>query len=97
VERPRPFSQSRITSVFKLRQESGRPALDGGWSRKQLLGHPIDSASNLAPVVRHLPAAKMDIVCRIGSNPPVSLRYLVEDYAQHLVHHFDQVGVGALS
>jgi hypothetical protein len=39
----------------------------------------------------------MDIVCRIGSNPPVSLRYLVEDYAQHLVHHFDQVGVGALS
>src|SRR5512133_2545004 len=27
-------------------QESGRPALPGGWSRKQLLGHLIDSASN---------------------------------------------------
>src|SRR5579871_252435 len=27
-------------------QESSQPALDGGWSRKQLLGHLIDSASN---------------------------------------------------
>jgi hypothetical protein len=26
--------------------ESGKPALPGGWSRKQLLGHLIDSASN---------------------------------------------------
>jgi hypothetical protein len=34
----------------KLRQvsetESGTPALKGGWSRKQVLGHLIDSASN---------------------------------------------------
>jgi hypothetical protein len=34
----------------KLRQvsepESGAPALKGGWSRKQVLGHLIDSASN---------------------------------------------------
>ena len=27
-------------------EESGRPALPGGWSRKQLLGHLVDSASN---------------------------------------------------
>ena len=26
--------------------DAGRPALGGGWSRKQLLGHLIDSASN---------------------------------------------------
>jgi DinB superfamily len=26
--------------------ESGKPVLPGGWSRKQLLGHLIDSASN---------------------------------------------------
>src|SRR6266478_3304291 len=26
--------------------ESGRPVLSGGWSRKQVLGHLIDSASN---------------------------------------------------
>jgi hypothetical protein len=27
-------------------EESGRPLLAGGWSRKQVLGHLIDSASN---------------------------------------------------
>jgi hypothetical protein len=27
-------------------EESGRPVLPGGWSRKQLLGHLIESASN---------------------------------------------------
>ena len=26
--------------------ESNRPALKGGWSRKQVIGHLIDSASN---------------------------------------------------
>lgn len=35
---------------IRLRQvseeESGQPALPGGWSRKQLLGHLIESASN---------------------------------------------------
>jgi hypothetical protein len=103
-------------------EESGRPVLPGGWSRKQLLGHLIESASNnhqrfvraaladaldfpaydtpgsvrvqaaqsaawpllvdlwasynryLAHVIRHLPEAKLDVVCRIGSNAPVSLR-----------------------
>jgi len=27
-------------------EESGRPVLSGGWSRKQVIGHLIDSASN---------------------------------------------------
>ena len=27
-------------------EESGRPAIPGGWSRKQVLGHLIESASN---------------------------------------------------
>jgi hypothetical protein len=122
-------------------EESGRPVLAGGWSRKQLLGHLIESASNnhqrfvraaladalefpaydtpgsvrveavesagwtmlvdlwasynryLVHVIRHLPAAKLDVVCRIGANAPVSLRYLVEDYVRHLAHHLDQIGV----
>ncbi|HTT65411.1 MAG TPA: DinB family protein [Bryobacteraceae bacterium] len=121
--------------------ESERPALPGGWSRKQLLGHLIDSASNnhqrfvraalaagelefpgydtsgcvriqaveaaswsmlvdlwacynryLVHVIRHLPGARLDAVCRIGSNAPVSLRFLVEDYLRHLLHHLDQIG-----
>ena len=122
-------------------EESGRPVLAGGWSRKQVLGHLIDSASNnhqrfvgaaladaldfpaydtpgsvrvqavesaawpllvdlwasynryLAHVIRHLPPAKLEVVCRIGSNAPVSLRYLAEDYVRHLVHHLGQIGV----
>ena len=122
-------------------EESGRPVLPGGWSRKQVLGHLIDSASNnhqrfvraalaealefpaydtpgcvrvqavesaawpmlvdlwvsynryLIHVIRHLPAAKLDVVCHIGSNPPVSLQYLAEDYVRHMVHHLDQIGV----
>src|SRR5580698_3824709 len=133
----------------RLRQiseaESVRPALPGGWSRKQVLGHLIDSASNnhqrfvravladglefpaydtpgsvrvqaldsaawpilvdlwasynryLAHVIRHLPDAKLEVVCRIGSNAPVSLRYLAEDYVVHLVHHLDQIGVATCS
>jgi len=126
-------------------EESGRPILPGGWSRKQLLGHLIESASNnhqrfvraaladalefpaydtpgsvrvqaaesagwpmlvdlwtsynryLAHVIRHLPAAKLEVVCRIGSNAPVALRYLAEDYVRHLVHHLDQIGVATSS
>ena len=122
-------------------EESGRPAIPGGWSRKQVLGHLIESASNnhqrfvraaladalefpaydtpgsvrvqavegaawpmlvdlwatynrfLVHVIRHLPAAKLEVACRIGSNAPVSLRHLAEDYVVHLVHHLDQIGV----
>ena len=47
----------------------------------------------LVHVIRHLPAAKLEVVCRIGSNAPVSLRYLAQDYVVHLVHHLDQIGV----
>jgi hypothetical protein len=49
----------------------------------------------LAHVIRHLPAAKLDVVCRIGPNAPVSLRCLAEDYVAHLVHHLGQIGVAA--
>ena len=51
----------------------------------------------LAHVIRHLPDAKLEVVCRIGSNAPVSLRYLAEDYVVHLVHHLDQIGVATCS
>jgi hypothetical protein len=121
-------------------QESERPALHGGWSRKQVLGHLIDSASNnhqrfvraaqadaldfpaydtpgnvrvqavesapwpllvdlwaaynryLAHVIRNLPADKLDVMCRIGPNQPMTLRDLAEDYVRHLMHHLQQIG-----
>ena len=125
--------------------ESQAPILAGGWSRKQLLGHLIDSASNnhqrfvraalqdslefpeydqdgwqsvqaaqdvpwqtllglwanynryLAHIITHLPPAKLDIPCRIGSNQPVTLRFLAADYLSHLVHHLEQIGFRAAS
>ncbi len=50
----------------------------------------------LAHVIRHLPAHKLEVRCRIGSNEPVTLRFLAEDYVRHLVHHLEQIrrGVG---
>ena len=126
-------------------EESQAPILSGGWSRKQLLGHLIDSASNnhqrfvraalqdslefpgydqdgwqdvqaaqdvpwetllalwvnynryLAHIITHLPAAKLDVPCRIASNQPVTLRFLAADYLSHLVHHLEQIDSRAAS
>jgi hypothetical protein len=120
--------------------ESNKPVLSGGWSRKQVLGHLIDSASNnqqrfvraalqtsldfpgydqdgcvrvqaveeadwtllvslwagynryLAHVIAHLPGSKLETLCRIGSDEPVTLRFLAEDYLRHLLHHLGQIG-----
>ena len=120
--------------------ESVKPILSGGWSRKQVLAHLIDSASNnhqrfvraslqpslefpgydqdgnirtqepqeadwlllvalwanynryLAHVIARLPASKLETVCRIGSNPPVTLSFIAEDYVVHLFHHLRQLG-----
>jgi len=123
--------------------ESSKPVLSGGWSRKQVLGHLIDSASNnhqrfvraalqasldfpgydqdgcvrvqaveeadwtllvslwagynryLAHVIAHLPDSKLETLCRIGSDEPVTLRFLADDYLRHLLHHLGQIGARA--
>ena len=129
----------------KLREigefESTKPILSGGWSRKEVMGHLIDSASNnhqrfvraalqtsldfpaydqdgcvrvqapgqadwhllaglwaaynryLAHVIAHLPASKLDTVCRVGSGEAVTLGFLATDYVRHLLHHLRQIGV----
>jgi len=121
--------------------DSAKPVLAGGWSRKQVIGHLVDSASNnhqrfvraalqpslnfpaydqvgnarvqafqdvdwsllvslwatynryLAHVIAHLPASKLDTICRIGSGSPVTLEFLARDYFRHLLHHLVQIGV----
>ena len=120
---------------------TAEPIRPGGWSRKQLLGHLIDSASNnhqrfvraslqdalnfpgydqngnvraqpfqqvawtqlvalftaynrfLAHVIANLPEAKLQTLCRIGAENPVTLEYLATDYVDHLTHHLGQMGV----
>ena len=121
--------------------ESSRPVLQGGWSRKQVLGHLIDSASNnhqrfvraclapsldfpaydqdgnirveapedadwtllitlwaaynryLAHLIARLPADRLETLCRIGSDDPVTLGFVATDYVRHMVHHLKQIGV----
>jgi DinB superfamily len=132
------------TAELKLHEisetESVKPILSGGWSRKQVIGHLIDSASNnhqrfvraalqtslefpgydqdgnvriqevqkadwlllialwaaynryLAHMLAHLPASKLETVCRIGSGEAVTLDFLAKDYVRHLVHHLVQIG-----
>ena len=111
------------------------------WSKKEIVGHLIDSATNnhhrfvraqqedelvfpayeqeewvrlqeyisnsweqlislwrwynlhLAHIVRHIPAEKLETVCRIGSNEPVTLGYLIEDYLVHMKQHLEQLGL----
>ena len=46
----------------------------------------------LAHVIERLPAAKLEAPCRIGSGQAVTLRFLVEDYVTHLLHHLGQIG-----
>jgi DinB superfamily len=115
---------------------------DGGWSRKQILGHLIDSALNnhqrfvrasldgsyegpayeqkgwvtmhgydsmpwstllehwraqndlLCEVVERIPEGRLEATCRVGNYPPVTLRFLVEDYLVHHSHHINQIVTG---
>ena len=117
-----------------------RPAADA-WSKKEVVGHLIDSAANnhqrfvraqgvtsldfppyeqeawvqrqdyaaapwealielwrlynlhLAHLIRKIPAAKLETICRIGANKPVTLGFLIEDYLAHLRLHLKQLGL----
>lgn len=121
--------------------DSAKPVLKGGWSRKQVIGHLIDSASNnhqrfvraalqpsldfprydqdgnvqmqapqeadwlllvslwaaynryLAHIIAHLPAPKLETICKIGDGEPVTLSFIASDYVRHLLHHLYQIGV----
>jgi GNAT superfamily N-acetyltransferase len=109
------------------------------WSKKEILGHLIDSAANnhqrfvraqyheklaspiykqdkwvdlqnyqnsataelqelwyaynrhLCAVIHHIRYDKIQTVCIIGENEPVTLAFLVEDYISHLQHHLKQI------
>jgi hypothetical protein len=43
-------------------------------------------------VIRRIPEASLGIMCHIGGNEPVTLRFLVEDYFGHMRHHLRQIG-----
>lgn len=116
-----------------------RPWREGGWTRKQIVGHLLDSCTNnrqrfvrasvdgtyagpayaqdawveahgyahqpwqtllgwweaeheiLMTVVDCIPADKLEAECVVGDNPPVTLRYLIEDYIRHQFWHLKQI------
>src|ERR1700728_2406399 len=118
------------------------PWRQDGWTRKQIVGHLLDSAANnrqrfvraaidgqyagpkyaqsawvdlhgyahqtwttllswweaeheiLMAVVDHIPEDKLDVRCVVGDDPPVSLRFLIEDYVVHQRWHLKQITMG---
>jgi hypothetical protein len=115
------------------------PWRPGGWTRKQIVGHLLDSCTNnrqrfvraaidgayagpgytqdawvaahgyadlewgtllrwwrteheiLAAVVDRIPEDRLAARCTVGSDKPVTLRFLIEDYIAHQKHHFAQL------
>lgn len=111
----------------------------GGWTRKQIVGHLLDSAANnrqrfvraaidgqyagpgyaqdawvvahgyvddswetllrwwqaeheiLVTVVDRIPGERLEAMCVVGDDAPVTLRFLIEDYLRHQRHHFEQL------
>jgi hypothetical protein len=111
----------------------------GGWSRKEILGHLVDSAANnhqrfvrlslgevpampgyeqegwvrtqgyqeeawnsiidlwssynrhLAHVIGRMPEGALERQCRVAGGNPVTLKFLVSDYLQHMMHHLEQM------
>jgi hypothetical protein len=120
--------------------EAGMKPEPNRWTKKEVMGHLIDSAANnhqrfvrgqqvvelvlpayeqekwvsiqdynnspwlelielwrfynlhLAHVIRRMPAEKLAVVCKIGSNQPVPLGHIVDDYLRHLKHHLGKIG-----
>ncbi|MGD0799723.1 MAG: DinB family protein [Terracidiphilus sp.] len=115
------------------------PWREGGWTRKQIVGHLLDSAANnrqrfvranihgsftgpdyaqaewvsahgysdlpwatllhwweveheiLAAAVDHVPEERLESICKIGENAPVTLRFVIEDYFRHQRWHLEQL------
>jgi hypothetical protein len=131
---------SLYTELIALSPElADTPWRTGGWTRKQIVGHLLDSAANnrqrfvraaiqgsftgpdyaqeawvsahgyagqswetllrwwkieheiLSAAVDNIPEERLDAICTVGENAPVSLRFLIEDYLRHQRWHFTQL------
>ncbi len=119
--------------------ESGRKSSPEKWSKKEILGHLIDSAANnhqrivraqmtaelripgyeqqhwvaaqryqtepwsdiiqlwksynvhLLHIIAAIPGSALGNLCVIGSNTPVTLEFIIQDYVRHLKHHLEQI------
>jgi len=62
---------------------------DSGWG--SLISFWAAYNRMLAGLAARIPETALDHHCRIGSNPPVTLRFLIEDYIAHMEHHLDRI------
>ncbi len=134
------------TELFALDPAlAGTPWRVGGWTRKQILGHLLDSAANnrqrfvrasidghytgpeyaqdawvaahgyahqpwetllrwwqtehqiLAAIVDTISEDRLHALCVVGENPPVTLRFLIEDYLVHQRWHLAQLKANSKS
>lgn len=46
---------------------------------------------HLAHVIANIPEERRQVPCTIGTDPPVTLAYVAEDYVVHLRHHLGQL------
>jgi len=115
------------------------PWREGGWTRKQIVGHLLDSATNnrqrfvratidgqyagpqdgwvaahgyanqnwetllcwwkteheiLVAVVDRIPEERLGASCVVGTDAPVTLQFLIEDYVTHQRWHLAQLTAG---
>ena len=128
-----------IEDLRKITEDDPSSRVDGHWSRKEELGHLLDSATNnrlrfaraaldgvfqgpsydqngwvrlhayndlpwtslvefwyrynslLAHLVGQIPDDSLEAECTIGSQPPATLRFVIEDYVAHMQHHLDHI------
>jgi hypothetical protein len=121
------------------------PWREGGWTRKQIVGHMLDSAANnrqrfvrastegsyqgpkyaqdawvaahgyanqawetllgwweteheiLISIVDRIPEEQLEASCVVGTDPPVTLQFLIEDYITHQRWHLKQLLAGVES
>jgi hypothetical protein len=48
----------------------------------------------LMAVVDHIPEDRLEVKCIVGDEPPVSLRFLINDYLVHQRWHLKQITTG---
>jgi hypothetical protein len=135
------LAQIRETLGEVSAELDGKPWREGGWTRKQVLGHMLDSATNnrhrfvgaaidgyykgpqydqkpwvnahgyaeqewetllrwwdaeheiLASVVERIPEERLEAICTVGDEAPVTLRFLIEDYLHHQRGHAEQIAL----
>ncbi len=49
---------------------------------------------HVAAVIERVPVEKLQVLCTIGDNEPVSLAWLIQDYLRHVRHHLAQIARG---